>query len=211
MRMIRKYNTLIKFLKKNCPYFGLGPKPGGSISSTQYPMKHTVLRMALILAAGLPLMAHAADGARQAEVARRGADVMPFDLKATVHVFRKTADGGTQRVVARNAADAVQVPRVRQHLRDIEAQFRNGDFSGPAHIHGGAMPGLAQLEAAKPGEIAIAYRDVEGGAQLTYRSANPGLVSALHAWFDAQVSDHGADAMAGHAHHSPGMHQMPKE
>lgn len=174
-------------------------------------MKYTVVRLALILAAAVPLTTHAADGARQAEVARRGADVMPFDLKATVHVFSKTADGGTQRVVARNAADAVQVPRVRQHLRDIEAQFRNGDFSGPAHIHGSAMPGLAQLEAAKPGEIAIAYRDIEGGAQLTYRSANPSLVSALHAWFDAQVSDHGADAMAGHAHHPAGMHKMHEQ
>lgn len=171
-------------------------------------MKHSLLRMTLALAATLPLIGHAADGVRQAEVARRGADVMPFSLKATTHIFSKTADGGTQRVVAKNAADAVQVPLVREHLRDIEAQFRNGNFSGPAHIHGSGMPGLAQLQAARPGEISIAYRDVEGGAELAYRSANPQLVSALHAWFDAQVSDHGADAMAGHDHHSGGMHKQ---
>lgn len=63
------------------------------------------------------------------------------------------------------------------------------------------MPGLAQLKAAKPGEISIAYRDVKGGAELTYRTRKAELVSALHAWFDAQLSDHGADAMAGHLHH----------
>ena len=32
------------------------------------------------------------------------------------------------------------------------------------------MPGLAELEAAKPGQIAIDYRDVDTGAQLSYRT-----------------------------------------
>ena len=27
------------------------------------------------------------------------------------------------------------------------------------------------------------------------------LVAALHQWFDAQLSDHGKDAVQGHAHH----------
>jgi hypothetical protein len=30
-------------------------------------------------------------------------------------------------------------------------------------------------------------------------------VAALHQWFDAQLSDHGADAMAGHMHHDHGV------
>jgi hypothetical protein len=167
----------------------------------------TATSIALALLATFGVAAHSADNARQAEVAKRGADVMPFSLAATTHVFTKTADGGTQRVVAKKAADATQVRLVRQHLREIEAQFRKGDFSGPAHIHGDDMPGLAQLRQARPGEIAIRYRNVDGGAELSYRTANAALVSALHAWFDAQVSDHGADAMAGHGHHQGGMHK----
>ena len=63
------------------------------------------------------------------------------------------------------------------------------------------MPGLAQLRAAKPGQISITYKDIKGGGELTYRSDDPKLVSSLHAWFDAQLSDHGADAMNGHMHH----------
>jgi hypothetical protein len=162
-------------------------------------MKSIALVLALTLAAGIA-PAQTADTARQAEVARRGADVMPFDLAATQHVFTRTADGGTQRVVARKASDSAQVRLVRQHLREIEAQFRRGDFTGPAHIHGENMPGLAELKSAQPGEIAIGYREVPGGAELAYRTANPALVAALHAWFDAQLSDHGHDAMAGHEH-----------
>lgn len=162
-----------------------------------------------VLAAALSLPATAADAQRQAEVAKLGADVMPFDLKATTHVFTKSADGGTQRVVAKKAADAQQVKLVREHLREIRAQFLKGDFSGPSHIHGADMPGLAELQAAKPGQVTIDYKDVKSGAELTYRTADTKLVAALHRWFDAQLSDHGADAMAGHMHHDHGAMKKP--
>jgi hypothetical protein len=33
------------------------------------------------------------------------------------------------------------------------------------------------------------------------------LVGALHKWFDAQLSDHGADAMEGHHHDHAKMHE----
>ena len=142
----------------------------------------------------------AADAARQADVAASGARVMPFDLRATLHVFTKTARGGVQRVVARDAADARQVALVREHLRALRGQFLRGDFTAPEHVHGQAMPGLAALSAAAPGQIDIAYAQVPGGAELRYASADARLVAALHAWFDAQLGDHGGDAMAGHGH-----------
>lgn len=164
-------------------------------------MKLPLLHTALAVLVGLPLATAAQDAQRQAEVAKRGADVMPFSLKATTHVFTKTADGGLQRVVAKSAGDAAQVKLVRAHLRDIQAQFVKGNFSGPTHVHGAEMPGLAELEAATPGQIAIDYRDVSGGAELSYRTTDARLVLALHRWFDAQLSDHGPDAMAGHPHH----------
>jgi hypothetical protein len=160
--------------------------------------------LALLALLAIPAFAQHIDperSPRQAEVASRGADVMPFDLAATTHVFTKQADGGTQRVTAKPPGNREQVRLVRGHLREIEQQFRRGDFAGPSHIHGDAMPGLAQLKNAMPGELAISYRDVTGGAELRFRSANPHLVDALHQWFDAQLSDHGADASDGHAHH----------
>jgi hypothetical protein len=112
-----------------------------------------------------------------------------------------------QRVVAKNAADKQQVELIRAHLREIQGQFLKGDFSGPSHIHGDQMPGLAQLQAARPGQIAIDYRKVNGGAELAYRTIDPNLVSSLHAWFDAQLSDHGPDAMASHHHMHDSMPQ----
>lgn len=137
---------------------------------------------------------------RQTEVAERGKDVMPFNLVATTHFFAKTSMGGIQQVVAKKSTDAAQVGLTRSHLQEIREQFLKGDFSGPSHIHGQDMPGLAQLRAAKPGLVAIDYEDIKGGGQLTYKIADVTLVSALHKWFDAQLSDHGKDALEGHAH-----------
>jgi hypothetical protein len=147
---------------------------------------------------------------RQAEVAQRGPAVMPFSLSATQHIFTKNARGGTQRVVARTTTDTEQVKLVRQHLQEIREQFLRGDFSGPSHIHGQNMPGLAQLRMAQPGQLRIDYQAVTGGAELRYQSAETRVVQALHQWFDAQLSDHGGDAVQGHkdaAQHPAGTHK----
>jgi hypothetical protein len=69
------------------------------------------------------------------------------------------------------------------------------------------MPGLAELRSAKPGQIEIAYHEVSAGAELTYKTSKAALVVALHQWFDAQLSDHGKDATAEHAHHESMMKQ----
>jgi hypothetical protein len=165
--------------------------------------RHEIAVAVLLIAAALPAWSQAADANRVAEVARRGADVMPFNLQQTIHIFTETGDGGVQRVVARNRGDLAQAQLVRQHLQELRGQFLRGDFSGPEHIHGAGMPGLAALKAAPPGSLSIAYREIPDGAELTYRTQDAALVAALHQWFTAQVSDHGPDAVVGHhdGHH----------
>lgn len=142
-----------------------------------------------------------ADAQRQTEVSRRGKDVMPFSLSATTHIFTKNAEGGVQRVVAKDPSDTTQVKLIRQHLQEIRQKFLKGDFSDPSHIHGQDMPGLAELTKARPGQLDIAYQEVQGGAQLIYKTTEPTLVVALHKWFDAQLSDHGKDAIEEHQGH----------
>lgn len=138
---------------------------------------------------------------RQMDVAQKGAQVMPFSLAATTHNFAKTADGGIQQVVTKHR-DPRQVSLIRAHLAGIARQFAAGDFGAPERIHGDDMPGLAVLRTARPGELQISYRDLPNGGEIVYRSDEPRYVAALHSWFDAQRSDHGHDAMAGH---DPGM------
>jgi hypothetical protein len=171
-----------------------------NFNMTPFNAHRFVLLALLGMVYGPPVMADA-EAQRQADVAQRGADVMPFSLAATQHIFTKTAVGGIQQVTARKPSDAGQIRLVRGHLKDLQAQFLSGDFAGPAHIHGEDMPGLAQLKAAPRGKLSIDFRELPAGAELTYRTDDPALAQALHQWFDAQLSDHGTDAMVGHAHH----------
>lgn len=162
----------------------------------------------LLGTAMLPSSAIAEITVRQDEVAQRGAEVMPFSLAATTHIFTKTGDGGNQQVVTKHR-DPKQVALIRKHLAVIARQFSAGDFGAPEQIHGEDMPGLAALRTAKPGELQIRYRDLPDGGEIVYRTDEPRFVAALHDWFDAQLSDHGHDAMAGH---DPGMmHHHPMD
>ena len=122
-----------------------------------------------------------------------GAQVMPFSLDKTLHSFDKTDSGGIQRVRVRGEAPE-QVAMIRSHLREIAAAFAARDFDKPAHIHGADMPGLATMKAASRGELDVAYRDLDDGAEVDYTGRTPEVIAAVHAWFDAQLSDHGRDA-----------------
>ncbi|RQZ58432.1 aspartate carbamoyltransferase [Burkholderia sp. Bp9004] len=127
----------------------------------------------------------------RAEVARKGATVMPFDLARTTHFFDDTGSGGIETITANDKHDTRQVALIRSHLA-IEAQrFRRGDFADPAAIHGLDMAGLATLTRAGE-KLHIEYRSLPSGASLTYASNDPDVIAAVHAWFAAQRSDHAA-------------------
>ncbi|MDA1028472.1 MAG: hypothetical protein O3B41_05395 [Bacteroidetes bacterium] len=51
---------------------------------------------------------------RQAEVAEKGTEVMPFDLDASTHIFKKTLEGGVQQVLA-DSNDSEDVRLIREH------------------------------------------------------------------------------------------------
>lgn len=133
---------------------------------------------------------------RQTQVAARGSQVMPFDLDLTTHRFAKNEAGGVQTVTAKDPTDADQIRLIREHLTAESARFSRGDFGDPAKIHGNEMPGLAELSKGFQ-SFKVSYAELPDGARLTYATDDKTLVTALHAWFDAQVSDHGENAQHG--------------
>jgi hypothetical protein len=98
-----------------------------------------------------------ASKARQEEVAKRGAQVMPFSPERTLHIFEKTNSGGIQQVIAKDPSDTGQMTLIREHLSKISKEFANGTFPAPAGIHGKDMPGLAELEKTHPGQLKIEH------------------------------------------------------
>ena len=158
----------------------------------------TMVLVTLALVGFLDSTCVGAPPTRQEEVATRGAQVMPFDLEQTMHMFQPLADGGMQTVTAKDPANSEQITLIQAHLKEEAEKFRRGDFSDPAKIHGADMPGLAALQAGAQ-RLDVQYATLPDGAQMRYTTTDPGLILALHQWFAAQLSDHGHHAV-GHGH-----------
>jgi hypothetical protein len=132
---------------------------------------------------------------RQEHVHEMAPGVMPFDLSKTVHIFKMTESGGVERVVAKDPGAGDQIAGIQQHLRHEAASFQRGDYSDPAMLHGAAMPGLKDLEVGAA-RVEVSYKSLPAGGEITFATADLSLLTALHRWFGAQLSEHGADAKA---------------
>lgn len=131
--------------------------------------------------------------ARQAMVHQMGSQVMPFDLGKTQHVFQMTDSGGIQMVVVKDLKDTDQISLIRQHLMHEAMRFQRGDFSDPINLHGASMPGISELSKGAA-NIRIEYSQILDGAQIAFIADDIHLVTAIHSWFGAQLSDHVSDA-----------------
>lgn len=151
-------------------------------------VKTCALSLALLAATAL------AD-TRQEQVHHHAGHVMPFDMAKTTHVFVMTERGGVQKVIAKDARDEAQVELIRQHLRHEYENFSRGNYADPATLHGQGMLGLADLQAGAR-KIAVRYAALPDGAELTFETRDLHLLTAIHRWFGAQLSEHGADARA---------------
>lgn len=121
--------------------------------------------------------------------------VMPFDMAKTVHVVRMTESGGVQRVIVKGSSDAGQVTLIRHHLREEAGRFQHGDYSDPAKLHGATMPGLKELQKGAQ-SVNVSYSELPDGAEITFETSDLHVLTAIHRWFGAQLSEHGADAKA---------------
>ena len=118
-----------------------------------------------------------------------GAPIMPFNAHSVTHVFQKNEAGGIQQEVAKNPDDKDLVAAIRTHLEAEAQRFGDGQYSDPAKAHGKPMPGVKCLSAIKPGQMAITYRNVAGGAAVDYVGRDAATVDAIHKWLDAEISD----------------------
>ena len=156
---------------------------------------HTVRGAALLAAALLLLNCPAVGQTKQEHVHQMAPGVMPFDVSKTVHIFKMTESGGVERVVAKDSRAADQIALIQQHLRHEAASFQRGDYSDPAMLHGAAMPGLKELQGGAS-RIKVSFTLLPAGAEITFETADLHLLTALHRWFGAQLSEHGPDARA---------------
>lgn len=127
--------------------------------------------------------------AQHAAVDQRGDRVMGFSHQKTKHSFRLFADGGAVEVRANDAADTENVAAIRDHLKEIAADFAKGDFAKPREIHGRVPDGVEAMKAL--GEaVAYRYEELERGARVRIAAKDARGVEAIHAFLKFQVTDH---------------------
>jgi hypothetical protein len=148
-----------------------------------------VLAGVLLTCVVMPLSAET----RQEHVHQMSHSVMPFDMAKTQHIFKMTEQGGVERVVTKGEGANDQVALIQQHLQQEAERFQIGDYSDPAQLHGADMPGLADLQKGAA-NIAVSYSALPNGAEITFATRDTHLLTAIHRWFGAQLSEHGADA-----------------
>ena len=129
----------------------------------------------------------------QEHVHNSGRMVMPFDLLKTTHVFRMTDTGGVELVVVKDESEGNQISLIQRHLQHEAQAFQRGDYGDPASLHGATMPGLREV-AAGAAKIKVTYTALPTGAEITFETTDIHLLTAIHRWFGAQLSEHGADA-----------------
>jgi hypothetical protein len=132
---------------------------------------------------------------QQEHVHHMSHSVMPFDMAKTVHIFRMTETGGIERVIVKDKSDADQVVLIQHHLHDEVDRFQHGNYSDPATLHGANMPGLKELQLDAQ-RVKLSYSALSDGAEIAFETTDPHLLTAVHRWFGAQLSEHGADAKA---------------
>ena len=132
---------------------------------------------------------------KQEHVHSMSHSVMPFDMSKTIHIFKMTESGGVEQVLVRDTQYTDQITLIRQHLKHEAKRFQRGDYSDPAKLHGADMPGLKELEA-NASNIQVSYTELPKGAQITFKTKHLRLLTAIHRWFGAQLSEHGSDAKA---------------
>lgn len=130
---------------------------------------------------------------RQEHIHQMAHSVMPFDMSKTVHIFKMTESGGMMRVVAKDSGAAEQISFIQQHLQHEAEQFQKGNYSDPATLHGANMAGLKELQEGAS-HLKVPYSALPNGAEITFETKDIHLLTAVHRWFGAQLSEHGADA-----------------
>jgi hypothetical protein len=122
-------------------------------------------------------------------VMENGEKEMGFSQTATTHHFIIAKDGGAIRVTANEANDITNRDKIREHLKMIAEQFKNGIFTTPFAVHGQVPPGVPKMDKLKA-EITYSYAETETGAEVRITTRNADALNAIREFLKFQITEH---------------------
>ncbi len=124
----------------------------------------------------------------------RGAAGMGVDQYTSTHTFESRPDGG-RITLRRDVDDSAGVAQIRSHLAGIAASFSAGDFTTPAFVHSGAVPG-SDVMAAKSAMIRYSTAPIPRGGALIIETSDRAALDAIHRFLAFQRQEHKAGGAA---------------
>src|SRR5579883_458843 len=107
----------------------------------------------------------------QTAMLERGDISMGFNQSMIHHHFMATKTGGEIMIMSTNMSDTKTINEIRSHVKDIQYEFSQGNFTRPFYIHAQVVPGT-DIMTAKKNMIQYSIEDIDGGSVLILRTNN---------------------------------------
>ncbi|HKO65156.1 MAG TPA: hypothetical protein VJU13_08130 [Candidatus Nitrosocosmicus sp.] len=124
-----------------------------------------------------------------ASMMQRGNNAMGFDQTTIAHEFFSTKDGGQIKITALDENDNKTINQIRNHIRDIQNDFTEGNFTKPFYIHAQLVPGTDAMTQNKE-QIQYNIQDLKNGSILLLITNNSSLVNSINQFMTFQSTEH---------------------
>lgn len=125
----------------------------------------------------------------QIAMLERGNIEMGFNQSMIHHHFMATSTGGEIMIMSYNENDTKTISEIRSHMRDIQYEFSQGNFTKPFYIHAQTIPGISVMTAKKD-LIQYSVKDIDGGSVLILTTRDTELLNAIQQFMAFQSSQH---------------------
>ena len=86
-------------------------------------------------------------------------------------------------------SDIKTISQIRDHVKDIQYEFSQGNFTKPFYIHAQDVPGT-DVMTAKRNLIQYSVKDIDGGSALILTTNDTELLDAIQQFMNFQSSQH---------------------
>ena len=128
-------------------------------------------------------------GFNQTAMLERGNVAMGFNQSMIHHHFISTTTGGEIIIMSTNMSDAKTINEIRSHIKEIQYEFSQGNFTKPFFIHAQIVPGT-DIMTAKKDLIQYSIKDFDGGSSLILATNDTELLKAIQQFMEFQSAQH---------------------
>ncbi len=134
-------------------------------------------------------MSHMNMNMNQAEMLKRGDIAMEFNQSKISHQFIVTRDGGQIKISALDSNDNQTVFQIKEHVKNIQKEFSEGNFNRSSFIHSTAVPGTDVMTDKKE-LIDYGIVEMNNGSSLILKTNNTEVIDAISKFMEFQAVEH---------------------